>query len=142
VEDTWTHRDLPVLDATVRLLEMSYFPNVRDIAAAAGMDTETTARALEALDGTFLDLSRTLGSPENWHVNTVYAEARRAVGQWPTAESLIVRLADGFSAAAEREPDPEKKGRLRSFAGWLVGGGRDVAVEVAAKVVEHQIGMG
>jgi hypothetical protein len=142
VEDTWASRDLPVLDATVRLLETMDFPSARDIAAEAGMDAETTARALEALDGTFLDLSRTLGSPENWHVNTVYAEARRAVGQWPTAESLITQLAGAFSTAAEREPDPEKKSRLRSIAGVLGGAGRDIAVEVAARVVEHQMGVG
>jgi hypothetical protein len=142
VEDTWASRDLPVLDATVRLLETNYFPSVRDIAAAAGMDIEATARALEALNGTYVDLSRTLGSPENWHVNTVSADARREVGQWPTAESLIDRLAGAFGTAADQEPDPEKQSRLRSVAGMLGGAGRDIAVEVAARVVEHQIGMG
>jgi hypothetical protein len=44
VEDTW---DLPVLDATVRPLETAYYPKVSDIAAAAGLDIETTARSLE-----------------------------------------------------------------------------------------------
>lgn len=142
MEDTWAPRDLPVLDATVRLLDTSFFPRVRDIAAAAGMDIETTARALVALDGTYLDLSTGIGSAASWHVNAVSAEARRAVGQWPTAESLITRLAEAFSAAAEQEPDPEKKSRLRSIAGMLGGAGRQIAVEVAARVVEHQMGMG
>ncbi len=142
MEDTWTNRDLPVLDATVRLLDTSFFPRARDIAAAAGMDIETTGRALETLAGTYVDLSLSMGGPESWNVSAVSAEARRAVGQWPTAESLITRLAEAFSAAAEREPDQKKKNRLRSIAGMLGGAGRDIAVEVAAKVVEHQMGMG
>jgi len=140
VESTWASRDMPVLDATVRLLETSYFPSAQDIAAEAGMDAETTARALEALDGTFLDLSRTLGSPENWHVNTVYAEARRAVGQWPTAESLAAQLIEAFSKAADQEPDPEQKSRLRSIAGWLGGAGSQIAINVLSTVVGHKLG--
>jgi hypothetical protein len=142
VEDTWTNRDLPVLDATVRLLDTTYFPSLRAIADAAGLDIEATTRALEALNGPYVDLSMTIGSSESWHVNGVTAEARREVGQWPTAESLIARLAEGFSTAADGEPDPEKKSRLRTVAGMLGGAGRDIAVDVAAKVVEHQIGMG
>jgi hypothetical protein len=131
-----------VLDATVRLMETNNFPSVGDIAAAAGMDIETTGRALQALEGTFLDLSKSYDGLESWNVSAVNADARRAVGQWPTAESLIARLAEAFDTAAEQEPDPERKSRLRTFAGWLGGAGRDIAVEVAAKVVEHQMGMG
>ena len=95
MEDTWASRDLPVLDATVRVMETNNFPAVRDIAAAAGMDIETTGRALEALDGTYVGLSRSAGGPESWNVRTVSADARRAVGQWPTAESLVTQLAEG-----------------------------------------------
>ncbi len=124
-------------------LETAYYPKVSDIAAAAGLDIETTARSLEALDGTYVDLSISMGSPESWRVKAVSADARRAVGQWPTAETLITRLADAFSTAADREPDPGKKSRLRSIAGMLGGAGYQIAVDVAARVVEHQIpGMG
>jgi hypothetical protein len=140
VESTWASRDLPVLDATVRLLETSYFPKVRDIAAAAGMDTETTARALEALDGTYVDLSMSMGSPENWHVNAVSADARREVGQWPTAESLAAQLIEAFSKAADQEPDPEQKSRLRSIAGWLGGAGSQIFINVLSTVVGHKLG--
>jgi hypothetical protein len=142
VEDTWASRELPVLDATVQLMETNPLPAVRDIAAAAGMDIETTGRALQALDGTYVDLSISMGGPESWNVQAVSADARREVGQWPTAESLITRLAEAFSTAAEQEPDPEKKSRLRSIAGMLGGAGYQIAVDVAARVVEHQMGMG
>jgi hypothetical protein len=141
VEDTWTNRDLPVLDAVVRLLRHDSVPEVGDIATETGMTVETVAAALHALDGTFVDLQLGL-SLESSYVRSVSADARRAVGQWPTAESLITRLAEGFSTAADREPDPDKKGRLRTVASMLGGASRDIAVEVAAKVVEHQMGMG
>lgn len=142
MEDTWASRDLPVLDATVRLMETNNLPAVRDIAAAAGMDIEATGRALEALEGTYVDLSKSAGGPESWNVRAVSADARRAVGQWPTAESLITRLVEAFSTAADQEPDPEKKSRLRSIAGMLGGTGRQIAIDVAARVVEHTMGMG
>jgi hypothetical protein len=103
------------------------------------INIETTGRALEALEGTYVGLSTGMGGPESWNVGAVSAEARRAVGQWPTAESLITRLAEGFATAADREPDPEKKSRLRTVAGTLGGAGRDIAVQVASAVVEHQV---
>jgi hypothetical protein len=77
-----TPPDLPVLDVTVRLMETNPFPSVRDIAAAAGMDIETTGRALQDLGGTFLELSKSYGGPESWNVSGVTKRARREVGQW------------------------------------------------------------
>jgi hypothetical protein len=43
---------------------------------------------------------------------------------------------------ADQESDREKKGRLRSTASGLGGAGRQIAIDVAARVVEPQIGMG
>jgi hypothetical protein len=146
VEDTWASRDLPVLDATVRLLENNFVVYVRDIAAETGIDPRDVDRALTALDGEYIgdyEQFATAGDPNPWHVGRVTAAARRVVGQWPTAESLIDRLAEAFSTAADREADPEKKSRLRSIAGMLGGAGYQIAVDVAARVVEHQLpGMG
>ena len=38
--------------------------------------------------------------------------ARQAVGQWPTAETLISALASELSVAAGQEQDAERKGLL------------------------------
>jgi hypothetical protein len=62
------------------------------------------------------------------------------VGQWPPAESLAAQLIEAFGAAAEQELDPEKKSRLRSIASMLGGAGRDIAVEVAAKLLSTRWG--
>jgi hypothetical protein len=137
VHDTWSARDLPVLDATIRLLESSYMVTVTDIAAATGLADADVAHALEALDPAYVDFRKTTtgGDPTFWYVLKVTPAARQAVGQWPAAETLVDRLAAELTAAAQREQDPDRKGLL-TYAARLVGDTlRDVSVEAAAAVL-------
>lgn len=137
MEDTWAGRDLPVLDATVSMLEDSYMVTVSDIAGRTGLQLPEVARALEALDPTYVDFRKTEtgGDPRFWYVLKATPEARRQVGQWPTPQSLIARLAEGLSAAAEQERDPDRKSLLTHTAGLLGDSLRDVAIRVAAAIV-------
>jgi len=137
VEDTWAGRDLPVLDATVSMLEDSYMVTVSDIADRTGLQLPEVARSLEALDPTYVDFRKTEtgGDPRFWYVLKATPEARREVGQWPTPQSLITRLAEGLSAAAEQEGDPDRKSLLTHTAGLLGDSLRDVAIRVAAAIV-------
>jgi hypothetical protein len=143
VEDTWTSRDLPVLEAVVRLLdEGARHVWVRDIAGATGLEPVDVGRAFRALEGPFIDdvvPMPGLVSPNDWAVSSVTAEARYAVGQWPTPESLVERLADAFNEAADRESDEKRRGRIREIAGMLTGSLREFAVGVAAEVVARKI---
>ena len=66
--------------------------------------------------------------------------ARRAIGAWPTPESIADRLVNALDEAAEREPDPEQKGWLGA-AGYLGSAGRDLAVEIGATAINRQMGM-
>lgn len=145
VEETWFSRHLPVLDATVRLLdEGNFLVRVAEIAEATGLDVRAVDRSLDALEGRYIAKYNKLmsgGHPESWYVTKVTTAARQAVGQWPTAESLTASLAEAFGSAAEREPDPEKKNRLHQVAGFLGSTGRDVATEVISKVILHTTGM-
>src|SRR5215469_11475289 len=111
VHDTWASRDLPVLDATVTLLEQSYMVTVTDIAAQTGLEPSVVATALEALDPVYVDFRKTTtgGDPRFWYVYKATPEARRVVGQWPTAEALAARLTEELAAAAADEPDAERK---------------------------------
>jgi hypothetical protein len=68
-----------------------------------------------------------------------WMSARRAVGQWPTAESLIEKLAAGIAQAAEHESDPERKGKLMAVARGLGSFARDVAVSVAAQTLGQHV---
>jgi hypothetical protein len=137
VEDTWAGRDLPVLDATVSLLEYSYMVTVSDIADRTGLEQAEVARALDALGPDYVDFRKTEtgGDPRFWYVLKATPQARRAVGQWPTPEGMIARLADGLSLAADAETDPDRQSLLTHTAGLLAGPLHQVSVEVAARIM-------
>jgi hypothetical protein len=137
VQDTWAIRELPVLNATVSLLEESYMVTVSDIAGRTGLEAPVVARSLEALDPAYLDFRKTEtgGDPTFWYVLKVTPQARRAVGQWPTPDSFVTRLAEELSAAAAQEEDTERKGLL-SYAARLIGDTlREAAVRAAGQVL-------
>ena len=67
-------------------------------------------------------------------------EARQAVGQWPSPESLADRIIRELPDAAEREPDEAQRPRLRAAADALGGFGRDLLVNVIANVATKPIG--
>jgi hypothetical protein len=146
MDDTWTDRDFPVLEAIVRLLDQgSWAVEVRAVAAETGLDPVDVDRAITALTGPYVveyDQFATGGDPNPWAVRQVSAEARRVVGQWPTPESLVDRLAKAFGNAANDEPNEERKGRLRQVAAFLTDTGREVATEVVSKVILRSSGMG
>src|SRR5262245_49033537 len=142
VHDTWTTRDLPVLDATVALLEQSFMVTVIDIAAKTGFEPADVAAALEALNPSYVDFRKTTtgGDPRFWYVYKATPEARRVVGQWPTAEALAGRLAEELTAAAAGESDAERKGLL-TYAARLVGDTlRDATVRAAGRVLTPAFG--
>jgi hypothetical protein len=142
VHDTWAARDLPVLNATVALLEDSYLVTVADIATRTGLHEPDVARALEALDPGYVDFRKTTtgGDPKFWYVLKVTPDARRVVGQWPTAQTLVDQLAAEVSTQARAEEDGERQGLL-VYAARLIGDTlRDPMVRAAAKVLGPAFG--
>jgi hypothetical protein len=139
MDETWLSRDLRVLDAVVELLEDQDLVQPDAVAARTGLDSREILRALHALDGTYVRLHRDMSGG---FVDGVTPEARRAVGQWPSGESLIRQIADGLAAAAEKETDPEQKSRLRQAAALLGGAARDIAIGIAERYAERMAGMG
>jgi hypothetical protein len=89
------------------------------------------------VDPVYVDFRKTeTGSdPRFWYVRKAAPQARRAVGQWPTAEGLVERPSKALNDAADREQEPERENQLRQAAGLLADGGHDVAVEVAATII-------
>lgn len=131
-----------MLDATVSLLEESYMVTVSDIATRTGLDSAVVARSLEALDPVYVDFRKTTtgGDPTFWYVLKVTPQARRAVGQWPTPDSFVTKLAAELSAAASQEEDAERKGLL-SYAARLIGDTlRAAAVRAAGQVLAPAMG--
>jgi hypothetical protein len=117
------------------------------VAGMTGLPLDDVAAAFYALEGDYVvQVLARMGNPaDGLHVKQVTGDARRAVGQWPTADSLVTQLTEAFSAAADRESDPEQKTRLRKLAELLGGASRDIVVNVVNQVVNlkmHQHGVG
>lgn len=140
MESTWEPRDLPVLDAVVRYFDehpQGVMLRCEEVANLAGRDATDVYRALKTLEPTYVRLAPGLGSPS---VRGVTDQARRMVGQWPSPEVWVDRLVQALREAAEREPDPERQGRLRAMAEGLGGFARDVAVGVLSGGITQSMG--
>jgi hypothetical protein len=144
VESSWESRDLPVLDAVVRLFddhpEVTWV-TVKGIADDVGMPPIEVYRAAKALSPTYLILRETLADePEPHRIEGVTDDARRAVGQWPSPTSVADGIIRELLAAADREPDEAKRTKLRAAADALGGFGRDLLINVVANVATKPIG--
>jgi hypothetical protein len=144
VESSWESRDLPVLDAVVHYLDehVDAIPDVAQIAVITGRDPAEVHQALRAMEGHFIHVpDMSVGADaQNYFVDGVTPQARRAVGQWPSPEVWVDRLVQALREAAEREPDPERRGRLRAMAEGLGGFARDVAVGVLSGGITQSMG--
>jgi hypothetical protein len=143
MDDTWASRDLPVLTAIVEWRDrdaLAMGPTMGEIADVTGFDVADVLRATKALDAAFILVQRSMSDPSQWFVAKLYPPARRAVGQWPSGESLVEQLVAGLRAAELTESDPAEKTRLRTAVDALSGIARDVVVQVATSVVSSSIG--
>jgi cation transport regulator ChaC len=139
MEDTWVTRDLPVLDAVVRYMdehvESSKLLQGSDIAQIVGMDVATVGSALVALNGVYVNLGQAWAEAGGEFVQSVSAEARRVVGQWPSPATYIERLLQALEQQEATSTDVEEKSNLRRAIEGLRGVGRDVLVGVATNVL-------
>lgn len=143
MESTWERRDLPVLDAIVRYFDEHDGPEIPDVGTfvkLTGMDAGQVGRAVRALSPRFVKTGAALGGLMDVAIMGVTDEARQAVGQWPSPEVWVERLVQALREAAEREPDPERRGRLRAMAEGLGGFARDVAVGVLSGGITQSMG--
>ncbi len=144
VNTTWLTRDLPVLEATVDLLNELGHPGaitVSPIADRTHMSAQDVFDALLALQPEYVTLQMVLagGDPNPQMVTGVTAAARRATGQWPSAEALTDRLLLALQQALDQETDATRKSKLRSAADALTGMGRDVLVAVVASALTSHL---
>jgi hypothetical protein len=147
LNSTWESRDLVVLEAAVKYLDEHAghsLPEGSDLQELTGLSMDDVRRALLALDGVYLGIQMVMdgGTGTHWFVEHVYPNARLAVGQWPTPETLADRLVQALALAADKEPDEEKRGLLKTTASWFSNAGRDVLVDVTAAVINRQIAGG
>jgi hypothetical protein len=140
LESTWASRDLPILRAALRRLDDGEdLPDLEEIRQELGLSGDQLRagiRALQSADPPYIEVALSGGWSEaraSGSVEGVSERARRELGTWPSAESLVDALAAAFARAAEAEEEPEERRRLRAAAEGLGGALRDIAVAVIAK---------
>lgn len=141
LESTWTTRELPILRVALRRLDAGeMFPNLEEIRAEVGLDVTQMRAGLRALEHAlppYIEVAYTMAGPDRvgGHVADVSERARRELGTWPSAETVVDRLATALAEAADAEDEPERKGKLRTARDVLAGMAREVAVAVISKQV-------
>jgi hypothetical protein len=145
VEPTWDRYDRPVLGAVIRYIEDHHFrlmPQAYDLAPQLDMEAEDVGKALLRLNGEYLKTVAVGGGLSQVLVEKVHSDARRAVGQWPSPEEIAEDLVARLQAAADVEPDPGKRSKLRQTAAFLGSGGKDLLIGVLGSVIANQAGIG
>lgn len=149
--DTWTTPDLPVLRAFVEHFTHSneYVRSHEYAALVPDFDEETVLGAVRRLaranppyfehGGAAFEEDES-GVP--WAVFGVTERAMREVGQWPSAEQIVRRIAEGLLAAAEKEPDLEAADRARKVASWVATLASGTGSGVAAAALARAFGVG
>ena len=138
MQQTWANRDLPVLTALVEYIDVGEQLNGATTAEITGLSVDEVERAIRALDSEdppfLIDVSFDMGG--GWDVRGVTGKARRAVGAWPTpdtvADALLARLQE---IVDDEDAQPETRERARAGLKGLASMGRDVLVGVTASAI-------
>jgi hypothetical protein len=143
--DVYFTEHLPVLKAAVNLYDgTGRAVQISQLAAETGLD-EATCSVLSRHWCTSTRRCSTTGSgaasprPGRRHSDPT-GEARRRIGQWPTAEALAGRPLDVLDEQAEQAA-PEDRPRWRRVRDGVVSGGRDVRIEVVAAALTRAMGL-
>jgi hypothetical protein len=137
--DTWTTREVPILVAISETLDPGERLPVGEIQIPGLAPDDITRSLLSLDDGGYVELDNRRGLVDA--VTKLTPAGRRAAGQWPSAEDLVPRLVEALTQVADTTDDLAQKGRLRQAAATLGGVGRQIAVEISTKMLEHQMGL-
>jgi hypothetical protein len=141
VESTWESREIPVLSAVVELLaepdRVFGGVSVAEVAQRTELPVDSVFASLQTLGDDYVQIRYVLagGDLGRQRVTGVTSEARRAVGQWPSADAVLKNLMANLAEAEQREQDPERKTKLRSVLDALAGVSRDVLTEVLRSAI-------
>ncbi|WKG01379.1 hypothetical protein [Mycolicibacterium sp. HK-90] len=130
-EDTWNHRDLPVLRAVVDIYDRTGRTiKPPQIEQECGLDEETVQRALRALNREpYFEKVTTASGGLILLVGAPTGAAFRVAGQWPTPENQLERMVAALEAAANEDGRPEEeRGRIRQAILTLRGAAYQVAI--------------
>jgi endonuclease III len=143
VESRW-ESDQRVLAAVVELYEQAGdMVDAPELLAALGEDVDrdqvTQSIRRLASHGFIRALpTMTVDIPT---INGVTEKGLRASGFWPSKDEAFERMLAALEEAADRDPDPERKSKIRTVLQSLRGVGRDVAVDVISTAINSGMGL-
>jgi hypothetical protein len=123
MQDTWTNRDLPVLQAVVELYDETgrHLTRATSVEQKTGFDQDTVQRALRALrSAPFFQEGSEASGGYIVAVGPPYGNAYQIAGAWPTPENLLERLIAAFEAAGgDPNLDEPERSKAKQAALWL-----------------------
>jgi hypothetical protein len=142
VENTWSVRELPILEAVYRAMEAG-----DEVARAARLSVpdlpdevyaETIASLAEAgyLDATVI---RNASGGAIVHPNRLRPMGRQAIHQWPSHDAAF-ELDRALARLEESESDPERKSRFRRLRAAVGDAGKDVVARTLAELIKSMPG--
>jgi hypothetical protein len=115
IRSTWAPRDLPILRAALRRMDAGEaapeLEAIREELGFSGDELYAGIGALQSADPPYIDVQPGTRREDyaGGLVGAVSERARRELGAWPSAESLVDALAAAFAQAAEAEKEPERR---------------------------------
>ena len=144
VTATWATRELLILRCALRRLDGGeLLVELEDVRQETELPTDQLWAGVQALTQTRRTQVSLAGGWTDDHasgvIEGVSERARRELGSWPSADDLVTQLAAALSQAADREAEPERKGRLRAAADTLGGIAREIAVQVISRRLGQEL---
>jgi hypothetical protein len=102
---------------------------VKEVEAAFSAPEEPTSHFLP------LTITQNVLNVGSMHGSQIQQGAVDSIQSMGVADSVVSELVEALRQAAELEPEPEKRNRLRAAAETLGSFARDVAVDVIAKAI-------
>lgn len=140
MRDLWA-TDQKVLSALAEQTESEGrdFADIPSISEQLGLDNEQINKVLRRLHGAGMFDGRVMLGGD-WVVSAVTERGLREVGAWPSPDQLTARLVAALDDAAEREPEPAKRSKLRRAATVLGEIGQKGLTEIIASYAAKMSG--
>lgn len=139
LDDVWTSRDYPVLREVARNIDSGKRPvPIHAVMAETGLSNADVKLAANALVRRGLvSVDAGLGGARAF--TNISSDAYLLTGLHPSGDDAVTRLIEALRQAADLEPDPIEKSRLRGLADQAGGISRTVLGGVLTAVLTHQI---
>jgi hypothetical protein len=136
LSDKWANRDFPVLvEVTRRIDQGESIVDVQTVADALGMTVEDVGLAGAALTRRRLVETRGADQAAVLFFHAVAGDAYLLTGLHPDGDDAVSQLVSALMQAAEQNPDPVEKSKLRGLADAAGGVSRSVLSGVLTAVI-------